>query len=224
MSLVRPSIYDGGLQRQALPGDVAAWSEIIATNATVGASTLTAAQLLSGILSRSGSTAGYIDTTDTASNIIAGMVGQYNYQATALTGVSSGVAAPQGLTVRLRIINTVAFANTMAAGTGVTLVNGTINASSVKDYLIQVTNGTPQQIFAVNQTNGSAVLTGMSQFQTSQLSIGMLVTGGGLSGNIISIQTGIGVTLSANASTTVALNAATFSPTVTITGLGQGLL
>lgn len=224
MSLVRPAIYDGGLQRQSLPGDVAAWSEIIGALATVGAGTLTAALLLTGILNRTGPTAGYIDTTDTASNIIAAMVGQYNYQATALTGISSGVAVMPGLTARLRIINTVAFANTMAAGTGVTLVNGTINASSVKDYLIAVTNGTPQQIFAVNQTNASAVLTGMSQFQTSQLSVGMLVTGSGLSGNIISIQTGVGVTLSANASSTLALNAATFSPTVTITGLGQGLL
>lgn len=224
MSLVRGVIYDGGLQRQALPGDVAAWSEIIATLATVGTTTLTAALLLSGILSRSGSVAGYADTTDTAANIIAGIVGQYNFQQSSTTGISSGVAAPQGLTARLRIINTVAFADTIAAGTGVTLVNATINASSVKDFLIQVTNGSPQQIFSVIQTNGSAVLTGLSQFQTSQLSPGMLVTGSGLSGNIISIQTGIGVTLSANASSTLSGNNATFSPTVTITGLGQGLL
>lgn len=226
MSALKGVVYDGGLQRPALPGDVAAWAEIIAALTTVGAGTLTAPLLLSGIINRTGPVAGYIDTTDTAANIIAAMVSNYNYQSTALTGVSSGVAAPLGMSVRLRIINTVAFANTMAAGTGVTLVNGTINASSVKEYLLQVTNGTPQQVFAANQTNASAVITGLSQFQTSQLSVGMLVTGTNIpaSTTVISIQTGIGVTLSANATATLALNALTFAPTVTMTGLGQGLL
>ena len=226
MSALKGVVYDGGLQRQALPGDVAAWAETIANLTTVGAGTLTAALLLSGIINRTGPVAGYIDTTDSAANIVAALVSNYNFQATGLTGVSSGVAAPVGMTVRLKFINTVAFANTVAAGTGVTLVNATVNASSVKEYLLTVTNGTPQQVFAANQTNASAVITGLSQFQTSQLSVGMLVTGTNIPGSttIISIQPGVGVTLSANATATLALNALTFAPTVTLTGLGQGLL
>jgi len=226
MSVFKPVIYDGSLQRQLYPGDVLGGAEVITNNATVGSTTLPASQLISGILNRTGSTGVFTDTTDTAANIIAALVAQYSYQQSPTNGLAGGNAVQPGLSVRLRYINAVAFAATIAAGTGVTLGanSATVNASSVKDYLLQVTNGTPQQTFAVNQTNGSAVLTGLTQFQTAQLSVGQLVTGSGLSGNIISIQSGVGVTLSANASSTLILNAATFSPTVTITGLGQGLL
>lgn len=225
MSVVKGVVYDGGLQRQALPGDTVAQGEVIGALATVGAGVLTAVLLLGGIINRTGPVAGYIDTTDTAQNIINAMIANYPYLAPN-TGLSGGAAVPNGTTVRLRIINTVAFANTMAAGTGVTLVNGTINASSVKDYLLNITNGTPTQVFAANQVNASAVITGLSQFQTSQLSVGQLVTGTNIAGGstILSIQPGVGVTLSANVTATLALNALTFSPTVTMTGLGQGLL
>ena len=223
MAALPVMVRDGGLFRPMFPGDVAAQAEIINSLATVGAGTLTAALLTGGIINRTGPTGAFTDTTDTAANIVAALIANYPYVAPN-TGLSSSAAATLGLSVRLRYINTVAFAMTAAAGTGVTIVNANVNASSVKDYLLQVTNGTPAQTFAVNQVSGSPVLTGLSQFQTSQLSVGQLVTGSGLSGNIISIQVGVGVTLSANASSTLTLNAATFSPTVTLTGLGQGLL
>lgn len=224
MSVVKGVVYDGGLQRQALPGDTVAQGEVIGALATVGAGVLTAVLLLSGIINRTGPVAGYIDTTDTAQNIINAMIANYPYLAPN-TGLSGGAAVPNGTTVRLKIINTVAFANTMAAGSGVTLVNGTINASSVKEYLIQVTCGQPTQVFAVNQVTGTAVLTGMSQFQTSQLAVGMAASGTNIAAStIISIQPGVGVTLSANTTATLSLNAVTFAPTVTMTGLGQGLL
>ena len=223
--IFKPVIYDGSLQRQMYPGDVLGGAEIInATLTTAGSGTITAAQLTSGILSRTGPSGGFTDTTDTATNIIAALIANYSYQQTPVTGISSGNAVQAGLSFRLRYVNTVAFAMTLAAGTGVTIASGNVNASSVKDYLVQVTNGTPAQTFAVTQTNGSAIITGMTPFQTSLLSVGQLVTGSGLSGNIISIQPGVGVTLSANASSTLTLNAATFSPTVTMTGIGQGLL
>lgn len=225
MSVVKGVIYDGGLQRQALPGDVVAGGETTVALTTVGAGLLTAALLTGGILNRTGPVAGYIDTTDTAANIIAALIANYPYVAPN-TGLSSGAAVPNGMSFRFRFINTVAFANTMAAGTGVTLVLGSIAASSVKEYLITVTNGTPTQVFAANQVTGTAVITGLSQFQTSQLSVGMLVTGTNIAGGstIISIQPGVGVTLSANTTATLNLNALTFAPTVTIQGLGQGLL
>lgn len=225
MSVVKAVVYDGGLQRQALPGDVMSQGEAIGALVTVGAGLLTAALLTGGIINRTGPVAGYIDTTDTAANIIAAMVANYSYVAPN-TGLSSGAAVPNGTTFHFRLINTVAFANTMAAGTGVTLTLGTVNASSVKEYLVTVTNGTPQQIFAANQVNATAIITGLSQFQTSQLSVGMLVTGTNIAGGstIISIQPGVGVTLSANVTATLNLNALTFAPTVSIQGLGQGLL
>jgi hypothetical protein len=225
MSVLKSVVYDGGLQRQVNPGDVVGGAEVVGALATVGAGTLTAALLTGGILNRTGPTGAFTDTTDTAANIIAALVANYPYSTSAQNGLSSGVAVQAGLTFRLRYINTVAFAMTLSAGSGVTITaNGNVSASSVKDYLLTVTNGTPSQVFAVSQTNGSAIITGMTQFQTSQLSVGMTASGSGLSGTIISIQPGVGVTLSANASSTLTLNAATFSPSVSIIGLGQGLL
>jgi len=183
--------------------------------------------LLSGILNRTGPVGAYIDTMDSSANIINAMINSFSYQTTGQTGVSNGAAVQQGTTWRFRHINTVAFAMTLAAGTGVTLgTNVNIAASSIKEYLLTVTNGTPQQVFAASQVNGTAVITGLSQFQTALLSPGMLVTGTNIpaSTTILSVQSGVGVTLSGNATATLNLNALTFNPTVSIVGIGQMLL
>lgn len=223
--IVNQLVVDGGMQRRASPGDLIAGAETFAALATAGAGTLTAALLVAGLITRTGPTAGYTDTTDTATNIINAMVGNYNYTTAGTVGKPSGNAVQPGTTFRISFINTVAYLMTLAAGTGVTLgSNVNCAASSVKDYLITVTNGTPQQVFAATTTNGSAVVTGLNMFQTSQLSIGQLVTGSGVSGNIISITPGQSVTLSANASATASNVAITFSPTVRIDSLGAKLL
>jgi hypothetical protein len=54
----------------------------------------------------------------------------------------------------------------------------------------------------------------------------MLVTGTGIpaSTTVLSVQPGVGVTLSANATATNNPVALTFSPRYTVLGLGQGLL
>lgn len=70
--------------------------------ASVGA-TLTAAQLLTGYIVRSGPTAAFTDTTDTAANIQAAWAGVL------------------GSTFLLTIANTTLFAQTIAGGSGVTL-------------------------------------------------------------------------------------------------------
>ena len=77
---------------------------------TVGAGTLTAAALLGRVITRSGSTGAYTDTTDTAANIIAALPS----------------AAPVGTAVEITIKNTVAFAQTLAGGSGVTLSGQTV--------------------------------------------------------------------------------------------------
>lgn len=227
MSVSKPLIMDGNIPRLIAQGDVLAGAEIISALTTAGAGILTGALLVSGIINRTGPAGVFNDTTDSAANIVNALLGSQNFQTSAVTGISGGVAVQSGTTVRLRILNTVAFAETLVAGVGVTLAGNTVNAaSSFRDYLIQVTNGTPTQTFAANQTNASAVITGLNQFQTSQLSVGMLVTGTSIpaAATIIGIQPGIGVTLSAAATATLALNALTFSPTVTIQGLGGGAI
>lgn len=77
---------------------------------TVGAGSLTAAALLGGVITRSGSTAAYTDTTVTAAAILAAM----------------GADTPVGTSKLVWIKNTVAFPQTIAAGAGVTLAGQTI--------------------------------------------------------------------------------------------------
>lgn len=215
MSYVKPTVYDNSFQRQVAQGDVVAGGEVVGTLTTVGAGTLTGALIMNNsIISRSGSIAAYNDTTDTAANIIANVaVNAQNPMA--------------GSTHRLRILNTVAFIQTLVAGTGVTLAGVTANAaSSFRDYLITLTNTTPTFIASAATTNASAVVTGMDLTETPFISPGMLVTGTGIPAatTVLSVQPGIGVTLSANATATASLIGLTFSPTVTITGIGSGLI
>lgn len=90
---------------------------------TVGAGTLTAAALLGGVITRSGSTAAYTDTTATAAQIVAAL----------------GADTPVGTSRFVWIKNTVAFAQTLAAGSGVTLAGqGVIPPLSVGFFLLTV--------------------------------------------------------------------------------------
>ena len=96
--------------------------------ATVGAGTLTAASIVGGLIMRTGPTAAYTDTTDTA---------------TALLALLDDPAV--GDSFHFTHVNGVAFACTVAAGAGVTLAGVTANAASkVRSYSVEVTNvGTP---------------------------------------------------------------------------------
>ena len=227
--IAKPIIFDSFAERQIAQGDVMGGAETFAALTTVGAGTLTAALLASSLLTRTGPTGAFTDTTDTSANIINQILpNSFVGTGSTLGGVSSSGGVQNGTTWRLRYVNTVAYAMTLAAGTGVTLgTNPNVNASSVKDYLIQVTNGTPQFIASnCSTTSGSAVISGMTQTQTNQVTVGQLVSGSGIpaSTTVIGITPGSGVTLSNNATATATGVVLTFNPTVTITGIGQGLL
>ena len=217
MSAAKPVIYDGNIPRQVVQGDLLCAGEVI-NNAltTAGNGTILGSMLATGILNRTGPVGIFTDTTDTAGNIIAAIFGGINN-----TGLQNGT------TFRVSYINSVAFAATLVGGTGVTLgANTGVAASSVKDYLVTVTNGTPLSVQIANQTNASAVITGMTQAQTNVVAVGQLVTGTNIpaAATVISIQSGIGVTLSAAATASITSNALTFSPTLRIDSLGQKLL
>ena len=108
------------------------------TNATVGASTLTAGQMLTGNIIRTGSTAAYTDTTDTAANIIASIPNPIF-----------------GVGYELTIVNTVAYTETIAAGTGVTLRGTTtIAASSSRKFVVIITNITTPAVDLVGICSG----------------------------------------------------------------------
>lgn len=95
---------------------------------TAGAGTLTAASIVAGLIMRTGPTAAYTDTTDTAAAIIA---------------LLNDPAV--GDSWEINHVNGVAFACTIAAGAGVTLAGTTaVTASLVRRFHVQVTNvGTP---------------------------------------------------------------------------------
>lgn len=237
MALAIPEIRDGsGFVRTIAPGDILGGGEAITAGklVTIGAGTILGAAIASGIITRTGPTAGYTDTTDTANNILQ-----------ALAGAANAPPALPGSTFRMLFINTVAFAMTLAAGRGVVLGTNGANvvncaASLVREYLLTILNNTPEVSLNANTVNNSPTVTfvlppnmlslPMGQASNTQgltITPGMSVTGTGVAAatTVIGITQGqggiVGVTLSANATATSAVGGVslTFSPTIEIDGL-----
>jgi len=216
--LAQPLVLDGRLERQLFPGDVLAGAEVLPVTNANTAITVTAAMIATGLIQRSPAAPG-TDTFDTAANLVAGFSG----------GIGNTGIAP-GVSFRVRWLNSTANAITLAAtaNTGVTVTNTAVPASGWKDVLVQFLNGTPAQTFSGNTTNASPVITGLTLAQTALLSPGMVVINAvnGLQGTtILSVQPGVGVTLSGNANaTSVAPGVAiSFSPVVNVIGIGSGV-
>lgn len=219
MSLVKPNVYDGPVQRQVNLGDVVGGAEQIPATSASNALTVTGAMLASSFI-QSTETANATYTLDTAANILA-----------ALNNGLGNIGIQPGTTFRLRHINNAAFTVTYAstANTGTSVALPVVNASSVKDFLLTIVNGTAAQTFAATTTNGNNVVGGFTSAQLSLLTTGMIITSAsaGLQGTTItSINiTGGTITTLANAtSTNVTPIAFTFSPVISLSGIGQGLL
>lgn len=219
MSLMKSVGYDGALLRQVQSGDVVAASEVIPATISSTTPTVTGQMLFSGIVLKSNGSAG-TDTIDSAANIVAAVV----------AGIG-GTGIQPGTTTRLKYIQSTAFASTLTAtaNTGITVTNGVVNASSVKEFLVTVVNGTPAKGLFAQTTNSSAVLSGISQSDLQALTPGMVVTNAvaGLQGTtILSINIAAGtVTMSGNANATNTTPVSvSFSPVISIYGIGQGLL
>lgn len=101
---------------------------------TVGNGTLTAAGLVGGEIVRTGPTAAFTDTTDTAANIVA-----------------AGPLAGSSFSILIK--NSTAFPQTISAGTGVTLpLTVLIPAFSVGNYIANVTSGTAITLLHIDTT------------------------------------------------------------------------
>lgn len=178
--------------------------------ATIGAGTITAAMVLTGILNRTGPTAGYTDTFPSASSILAA-------SPTLSTGDSFD----------LIIRNTVAFALTAAAGTGIVLgSNVDIAASLVREYLLTVLSTGTEQILQVTTTNTSAVLTGLTPAQVAGLMPGMGVTGTGIQAltTILGVNSTAGTVTLSLAATATGSVAGTFFPRIQLDGVRSSTL
>ena len=101
---------------------------------TVGAGTLTAASIVGRLITRTGPTTAFTDTTDTATAIIAALP----------------AAAVVGESFEVIYINNTAFAATLAGGTGVTISNiTTVAANSTTRLLLTYTGAGAVTLYAV---------------------------------------------------------------------------
>lgn len=213
--MIKPLLFDGSMQRILQQGDIIAGAEVIPATVVTTNITVTGAQLAVGVILRNPA-ASATDTLDSATNILAALQGNYG-------------AIQNNTTMRVRWIVTTAQTVTVAAtaNTGVTVNRGSISASSAKEFLLTVKNGSPPQNYSCVTANGSAVITGLTEFQTRNLSPGMIVTNAvaGLQGaKILSVQPAVGVTMDTNATSDNAAPgvAVSFSPVIQLDGLQQG--
>lgn len=216
MALLSQVVYDGGLQRPLSQGDLLINFEPLppATDTTVTLAYAANSILNSPVYVRNPASAS-TDTFPTADALISAVS----------QGLGLNLGTRPGVSFRWRVINLSAnlLTGAVTANTGVTMVRGNVPASTTKEFLISITNGTPL-LSAVNLsfTNGSNVVGGLTTDQISRLTPGMVVTNsvGGLQGQtILAVNaTNNTVVMSGNASST-STGTFTFSPTYTITGL-----
>lgn len=220
--------------QEAGPGSLIAGGESISAGAitTAGDGTWLGANIATGIIRRSGPAAGYTDTTDTSTNILA-----------ALAGNANATECQPGVTFRLLFQNTVAQAMTLAAGVGVALGTGvtTTAASLGREYLFTILNASTALLMNCVTTNGSALVTfvlppGMAAFPigplltATNITPGMVISGTGITAGtkVLGVTQGVGgitgVTMDANATATSAGVALLFVPSIRIDSLRSSTL
>lgn len=130
---MKPLVRINGMLTEAGPGDLRMGNVVPGANATVGAGTLTAAQIKSGCILRTASGSAVTDTTDTAANILAAMPD-----------------LEVGESFLCYYSNQNAFVMTLAGGTGVT-ASGTLAtaASTMKALLFTKTSSTTLTMVAL---------------------------------------------------------------------------
>lgn len=133
MGFKRAAVYDGGIQRPARTGDGHLMHASAATMTADAASTITVDKLAGGLILRSGITAGRIDTSDTAANILA--------------------AFPEmdiGDSFEVVISNTSGFTQTLAGGANVTASGNLLNLTlSHKHVIFTKTSATAMTMVAL---------------------------------------------------------------------------
>jgi hypothetical protein len=225
-------------ETRLMPGDIAMQGEQFFPGGltTAGAGTVTGAMIAAGLLRRTGPGAGFTDTFDTATNILAALgflpaTGGTNTQFGAgLTDVGPGS------TFRFRYILGVAqvmtFNATVPEGLVYAIANTSMGLAGVagnwREYLLTINNVTPRQSLSVISNTSTT-----TQFSSPQ-PVGTVTPGMWLSGSNVTsgtLVTGVihgqgvitGFTTSA-ASTGSATQAWVFSPTITVDSVGSGVL
>lgn len=218
------------------PGEIAIGGEVINSNTGTAGNTITGAMMASGIIWRTGPTAGFTDTTDTADNILAALGGSSNSN---VIGGDTEV----GNTFRFRYMNNSGNSGTLAAGAGVIL--GSLTGESYitatakwRDFLVTVLAAQVSTIVNSITQSGSASVTFVLATGQNALAIGPapgavnLVPGSTVSGTGIATGTTllapvqgqggvIGCTLSGTATATGTATLS-FDSTVQVDSIGSG--
>lgn len=136
---------------------------------TVGAGSLTVAALTGGLITRTGPTAVFTDTTVTAAALDAAM----------------GASAPVGFNRLIEYKNSTAFAATIAGGTGVTVSGRTVvNGNSVGLFLLTKTAAATYTLVGISVTAqavfGATAVVATADDGTTQTLTAAMVVGGNL--------------------------------------------
>jgi len=215
-----------------MPGDTQIHARNMQTITSASAVTITATQLLSGNIMRSGPLVGYTDVLPTAVNVLAG-----------LNGGSVADITP-GAAFDCRITNNTGTVETLTLGTGMVAGQGSIAsiaANSWRDFQFDVTSNQAPLTVIANTTSGSAVVTwslppGQTTLQQGNAYNAVnIIPGAGVSGTGITAGTtnlgltagvggSIGATLSGTATATGTNIALTFGPVITAHSSGSGAI
>lgn len=176
-------------------------------DATVGNVVWPVGYLLGGWIDRSGPGAGYADTTPSADQILAAMP-----------------ELVRGDNFPLLVTSSVAFANTIVAGAGITFAGTTaVAASSTRTYLLTLLSEPKRTRVCVGSTtNANAVLTNLSDADLANIGVGMLVTGVGIGASAVVLAINLSartVTVSVNSTATADNIAVTFTPNFEMRGI-----
>jgi len=180
-----------------------------AGNATAGSASLTASDVMQGILNRTGPGGAFNDTWPSADQLIAAME-------------NPQVGDEFGLLYR----NGVAFAMTFVAGTGIVAGTGVLNvaASISRLYSMTVLANKRTVVGVVTTTNTTLVLTNVPKSVIQQIMPGMGVTGTGIGAAAIVLgvsEDAQTVTVSVASTATADNIAVTFFPRVRLDSLGS---
>jgi hypothetical protein len=165
----RARVDGSGLGERSGPGQPLLSQITSAANATAASATLTAEQILSGHLRRSGPGVGFTDTWPTADSIIAAML--------------AGGCGPQvGDCFQFIYQNLTALAMTFAAGTGIVSGTGTLNvaASVTRLYYHTLLSTKPTVVLVGNADNAGDFIFGLTAAQVANVMPGMGVSGTGI--------------------------------------------
>jgi len=186
-------------------GDIAMSQLRFTSDSTVGSSVISTTALLNGILNRTGSVGAYNATLPTAAQVLA---------------AAPNLSVGDSWSFILR--NTVAFAATMVAATGMELGADTaIVASAVREYLLTVLGAGPGATL-IARTNTNTQLTNVAAVDIARVSVGQGVTGTGVAANtvIIGLDANQGIIYLNNATTATADNIAiTTNPRIAVNGV-----